>query len=46
MGWYDLNMVREGQDFKVDIKYKTTGDLTGYFLELKVFRWTQKKVQE
>ena len=42
MGWYDSIIVRGGQDFKVQ------GDLReylrDYFMELKVFRWTQEEV--
>ena len=36
MGWYDLGMVREGLDFKVDIRE--------YFFDSKIFRWTQEKL--
>ena len=44
MGWYDSSMVRGGSDFKVDIKRDYRGYLREYFMELKVFRWTQEEV--
>ena len=43
MGWYDSSMVRGGSDFKY-IKRDYRGYLREYFMELKVFRWTQEEV--
>ena len=42
MGWYDSSIVRGGQDFKVQGDFREY--LRDYFMELKVFRWTQEEV--